>query len=768
MDGQNERPLSERTQEFTRLPGTSVYHEMAEKNIYEVQQILGKRDIKGYVEYFVRWKGFSSDWDTWEPAENLSNCKNLITEYDKKHKNQAVKLERNEMRRCALKLVKKSRQSKSLTKLDKETKCKLIRNGPMQISKRTEKKKSVMKQDKASNLGSGKKDIHGRHLTKKEKTVNRFIHSKLFSSKISFSNETLTTKDVPIILKKKFGKGSVKHINASNANKDKKPKTLSTKSLAQKALDLQAVIDQVARGNHELLDDSSRIVCKHKRGLGDDSKSSLPSKKQTENKTKDKEILKKGVKRKQDKVDGSDDDDDDVLYSVNDIASCKHKTEELKLSNKTDDSLDSSVPIKKASKNLVSKFSNVNPKFTNDLVKGKTVKRLSGDTAVNQNHKKPKKQLILLGEMKAKDSSSSVLHPVTPVSLYTSVKPVSPVRGQPPAGQPLPGPSMMNAYFGDFGSYKMRAPVMPMSPTSISYKALLDNLPRQLHLKNSKNKKQVEREQEVVERRVSVRAMECAFRYKEIVVKKCQGYTQIWLNTRTNQKNAINPQVVQEIISALNSAKYDDSKLVMFSSIGNVFCSGVDLNFFKSADRKVTARQMADAVRNLTQTFIKFPKPIVATVTGAAIGLGLALLPLCDVVYASDKALFHLPYTQLSQTPEGCVSYTLPLAVGPAMSSELLFAGRKLTALEAQQLGLVSQVFWPTSLMQEVIPRVQYMAMHSAKAMEATKLLVRSHQRTKLELTNEIESNLLLERWSNGECQQAIEVYLSDDKNILI
>ena len=57
--------------------------------------------------------------------------------------------------------------------------------------------------------------------------------------------------------------------------------------------------------------------------------------------------------------------------------------------------------------------------------------------------------------------------------------------------------------------------------------------------------------------------------------------------------------------------------------------------------------------------------------TGPAIGLGMTILPLCDVVYASDKASFFLPYAQLAQTPEGCASYTLPQALGMAMVSFL-------------------------------------------------------------------------------------------------
>lgn len=72
---------------------------------------------------------------------------------------------------------------------------------------------------------------------------------------------------------------------------------------------------------------------------------------------------------------------------------------------------------------------------------------------------------------------------------------------------------------------------------------LLDNLPHQLHPKKSKTKATETEAAEDIERRVSVRASECAFRYKEIVIKKCHKYTQIWLNTHTKMKNALNPLV---------------------------------------------------------------------------------------------------------------------------------------------------------------------------------------------------------------------------------
>lgn len=368
---------------------------------------------------------------------------------------------------------------------------------------------------------------------------------------------------------------------------------------------------------------------------------------------------------------------------------------------------------------------------------------------------KPKK--IRLLDSLTKSGTAKPVRPVSPTPLFTSVK----------TAAVLPTAARRNNRAGGIPMYQyvmQPSAAIPVSPTSMSYKMLLENLPHQLHPKKAKNKSQDDGEEDI-ERRISVRSSECAFKYKEIIVKKCHKYTQIWLYTHTKMKNSLNPQVILELQSALNAAKYDDSNLVMLSGLGNVFCSGIDLHFLQSGDRKVVARQMVDALRDFTKTLITFPKLIVAVVTGPAIGLGMTMLPLCDVVYASDKATFFLPYAQLAQTPEGCSSYTLPQALGMAMANELLIGGRKITAIEACQLGLVSQVYWPTSMMQEVIPRVQNMAQSSGKVLETTKLLIRSHQRTKLDLTNESESNLLLELWSSSECQKAITEFLNDESN---
>ena len=72
------------------------------------------------------------------------------------------------------------------------------------------------------------------------------------------------------------------------------------------------------------------------------------------------------------------------------------------------------------------------------------------------------------------------------------------------------------------------------------------------------------------------------------------------------------------------------------------------------------------------KAFIQFKKPIVVAINGPALGLGASILPLCDIVWASEKAWFQTPYATIRLTPAGCSSYTFPQILGVALVSLLV------------------------------------------------------------------------------------------------
>ncbi|XP_067109134.1 chromodomain Y-like protein isoform X1 [Osmerus mordax] len=263
--------------------------------------------------------------------------------------------------------------------------------------------------------------------------------------------------------------------------------------------------------------------------------------------------------------------------------------------------------------------------------------------------------------------------------------------------------------------------------------------------------------------RFSVRQTESAYRYRDIVVKKQDGFTHILLSTKSSENNSLNPDVMKEMQSAMATAAADDSKLVLLSAVGSVFCYGLDFIYFirrLTEDRKKESIKMAETIRTFVNTFIQFKKPIIVAVNGPAVGLGAAILPLCDVVWANEKAWFQTPYTTYGQTPDACASLTFPRIMGVASANEMLLSGRKLTAQEACAKGLVSQVLWPGTFTQEVMVRIRELVSCNSVVLRESKALMRNTNRGALEQANERECEALKRVWGSLQGTDSILKYL--------
>ena len=263
--------------------------------------------------------------------------------------------------------------------------------------------------------------------------------------------------------------------------------------------------------------------------------------------------------------------------------------------------------------------------------------------------------------------------------------------------------------------------------------------------------------------RLHVQQTENTFRYRDIMVQKQDGFTHILLSTKSSKNNLLNPEVMKELQSALSIAGADGSKLVLLSAVGSVFCCGLDFVYFircLTDDRKRESARMAEAIRSFVNTFIQFTNPIIVAVNGPAIGLGASILPLCDLVWANEKAWFQTPYTTFGQSPDGCSTVTFPKIMGGASANEMLLCGRKLTAHEACGKGLVSRVFWPGTFTQDVMDHIKELASCNPVVLEESKSLVRCNMRLELEQANERECEVLKKIWGSAQGMDSMLKYL--------
>lgn len=258
-------------------------------------------------------------------------------------------------------------------------------------------------------------------------------------------------------------------------------------------------------------------------------------------------------------------------------------------------------------------------------------------------------------------------------------------------------------------------------------------------------------------------AADTGSKYKELVVTLENGVQTIRMN-RPTKYNAITWEMYHEFMTALDEAGKNDACVVaMVTGTGDYYCSGNDLSNFTRIPPEGPQKMASDArqiLKKFVAHFIDFPKPLIAAVNGPAVGISVTVMCLFDMVYATDKATFHTPFMELGQSPEGCSSFMFPRIMGPAKASEMLFAGRKLTAVEAHDCGLVTDVFPHDKFMDEVQNRVQAMAKLPPKSLRLSKQLIRDTFRGMLHDANEKEAALLEERWLSEECMQAIMTFM--------
>lgn len=246
--------------------------------------------------------------------------------------------------------------------------------------------------------------------------------------------------------------------------------------------------------------------------------------------------------------------------------------------------------------------------------------------------------------------------------------------------------------------------------------------------------------------------------FETLLVSTQDDITTIKLN-RPAKKNAITHEMYNEIIAALELASTDESKFAVFTGAGDFYCSGNDLSNFTQIPEggvQEKARQGGELLRRYVRAYIDFPKPLVALVNGPAVGISVTVLGLFDLVYATDRATFHTPFSQLGQSAEGCSSYTFPRIMGPSKAGEMLLFNKKLTATQACEAGLVTEVFPDSSFQTEAWSRLRAYATLPPQSLALSKQLIRSVDKERLYAVNDAEVERLVERWTSDECFSAV------------
>ena len=184
--------------------------------------------------------------------------------------------------------------------------------------------------------------------------------------------------------------------------------------------------------------------------------------------------------------------------------------------------------------------------------------------------------------------------------------------------------------------------------------------------------------------------------FEDIVVERVENWIEIQIN-RPEKLNSLREKTAGEILEAMAEAEHDRSiAAVILKGSEKAFCTGIDTSEFQIGDNEYfdfyRLRRRSRKVNSLFRELPNYTKPIITVIEGFALGGGLELALVGDMIVAGEKAKLGLPEIKLGLMPGGGGTQTLPRLISKPLAKELMWTGRRISATEAKEYRLVNHV----------------------------------------------------------------------------
>ena len=236
---------------------------------------------------------------------------------------------------------------------------------------------------------------------------------------------------------------------------------------------------------------------------------------------------------------------------------------------------------------------------------------------------------------------------------------------------------------------------------------------------------------------------------ENVIIHQDSGVLHIGIN-RPQKKNALTSSMYMLMANAIKDSVTDDSiKVVLIHGTEDAFSAGNDLNDFDNRD--VNQPSPASA---LLYELHHYPKPIVGSVSGVAIGIGVTMLLHFDFVYAA-ATYFKMPFVDLGVCPEGGSSLLIPQLAGHRKAAETLMLGDAFDTQTAISMGIVNQQIDNAEVFDFALNIAKTLALKPQNALRTTKRLLKAPQQALLNTIIENELVVFAELLQSDESQAA-------------
>jgi enoyl-CoA hydratase/carnithine racemase len=225
---------------------------------------------------------------------------------------------------------------------------------------------------------------------------------------------------------------------------------------------------------------------------------------------------------------------------------------------------------------------------------------------------------------------------------------------------------------------------------------------------------------------------------------------------RPEKKNALTQAMYQAMADAINAAQEDGSvRAVLITGQPGIFTSGNDIEDFMQRP----PQSIDSPVFRFMQALVGSDKPVVAAVTGAAIGIGTTLLLHCDFVYVSDESRLAMPFVGLGLVPEFASSLLVPELMGQRRAAEKLLLGDPFTGEQAVECGIANAVLPANEVVNHARRVAERFNALPPGAVRDSKRLMRGPHREKVIAAITTEAELFGQRLRSPEAMEAFQAF---------
>ena len=228
---------------------------------------------------------------------------------------------------------------------------------------------------------------------------------------------------------------------------------------------------------------------------------------------------------------------------------------------------------------------------------------------------------------------------------------------------------------------------------------------------------------------------------------------------RPDVLNAFTAEMHRQLVGAFKEARDPSVRAVVITGAGRGFCVGQDLNEFGEAARDIAGRLRRN-YHPTVRAARELEKPVLAAINGPAAGAGLSLACACDLRLAAESATFVPAFISIGLVPDMGGTFFVRRLLGTARAFEWMTSGRRLSAAEALEWGLVSEVVEDERLAERAAERAAELAAMPTRGIALSKRLFDHAEHTTLEEQLELEAQLQAAATRTNDFREGVDAFL--------